>query len=67
MTVDPLRQIAEQVADCFSADGYAFIEADKLEYLTAALRAFLIATDIPVDQQTGARHTPLPAANGDRP
>jgi hypothetical protein len=30
---DPIQRITQQVADCFSASGYAFVEDDKLEAL----------------------------------
>jgi hypothetical protein len=45
---DPLWQIAEQVAYCFSERGYAFVEDDMLETLTDVLRSFLTASGIPV-------------------
>jgi hypothetical protein len=45
---DPLRGIAEQVADCFAARGYAFVEDDRIDSLAAALRDFLAGAGIPV-------------------
>lgn len=42
---DPLWVIAEQVADCLSQRGYAFVEDDKL---ARALEEFLCAAGIPV-------------------
>ena len=48
-TSDPLRRIAEQVADRFAECGYAFVEDDKIEGLTAVLRSFLTAAAIPVN------------------
>jgi len=46
--LDPLWGIAEQVADCFSERGYAFVEDDKPGALAAALRLFLTDAGIPV-------------------
>jgi hypothetical protein len=46
---DPMQSITQHVADCFSEDGYAFIEDDKLEALSAALTAFLTDARIPVN------------------
>ena len=48
LKADPLLRIAEQVADCFSEQGYAFVEDDKLEGLAAVLRSFLMVAGIPV-------------------
>jgi len=48
-TTDPLWGIAEQVADCLSERGYAFVEDDKLGALAAALRLFLTDAGIPVE------------------
>jgi hypothetical protein len=45
----PLRHIAEQVAGCFAASGYAFIEEDRIDALTATLGSFLEVTGIPVN------------------
>ena len=45
---DVLRDIAEQVADCFAASGYAFVEEDEIDKLAAALRSFLAAAEIPL-------------------
>jgi hypothetical protein len=44
-----LRQIAEQVADCFADSGYAFVEEDKIEGLAATLGSFLCSAGIPVN------------------
>ena len=41
-----LRRVAEQVADALSADGYAFVEDDKIEALAMTLRQFLAAAGI---------------------
>jgi hypothetical protein len=41
-----LRRVAEQVADALSADGYAFVEDDKIEALAVTLRQFLAAAGI---------------------
>lgn len=38
---DPLRSFAERLADLFAEAGYAFVEDDKLDDLTSALRLFL--------------------------
>lgn len=46
---EPMRRITQQVADCFSEDGYAFVEDDKLEALTAVLTSFLEDAGIPVN------------------
>jgi hypothetical protein len=46
---DQLTRIAGQVADCFSASGYAFVEEENLETLAAALRRFLTEARIPVN------------------
>jgi hypothetical protein len=46
---DPLRQIAEQVADCFAERGYAFVEDDKIEGLAALLESFLTVAGIPAN------------------
>ena len=46
---DPMQRITRQVADCFSEDGYAFVEDDKLEALAAALTSFLTDARIPVN------------------
>jgi hypothetical protein len=50
---DPLMQIAEQVADCFSKSGYAFVEDDKVETLAAVLGTFLAVTGITVNVVAG--------------
>ena len=42
----PLRRIAEQVADCFAASGYAFVEDDKIDGLAVTLGSFLTSTGI---------------------
>ena len=46
---DPILRIAQQVADCFSENGYAFVEDDKLEALATALTSFLKDAGIPVN------------------
>ncbi len=46
---DPLMRIAEQVADCFSESGYAFVEDDMVETLAAVLHTFLTVVGIPVN------------------
>lgn len=46
---NPMQRITQQVADCFSANGYAFVEDDKLEALAAALTSFLADAGIPVN------------------
>lgn len=51
-TGDPLRRIAEQVADCFAECGYAFVEDDKIDGLAAVLRSFLTAAAIPINVDT---------------
>ena len=61
---DPLWHIAEQVADCFSERGYAFVEEDKLETLAAALRSFLTVAGIPVNT---ARTTGTASTVADQP
>ncbi|KHD75997.1 hypothetical protein MB27_19075 [Actinoplanes utahensis] len=48
-TDDPIRDVAEQVADSLSHRGYAFVEDDKVEPLAATLRAFLQAAGIPLN------------------
>ncbi|MFD1364283.1 hypothetical protein [Actinoplanes sichuanensis] len=48
-TDDPIRDVAEQVADNLSHRGYAFVEDDKVESLAATLRAFLQAAGIPLN------------------
>ena len=58
---DPLRHLAEQVADCFAGSGHAFIEDDKIDGLADLLRSFLAVAGIPVVY--GARdreNLPLP-------
>ncbi|MFG1988409.1 hypothetical protein ACGFJ7_00310 [Actinoplanes sp. NPDC048988] len=45
---EPIWRIAGQVADCFSESGYAFVEDDKLEALSADLTSFLSEAEIPV-------------------
>ncbi|MCO8274414.1 hypothetical protein M1L60_27825 [Actinoplanes sp. TRM 88003] len=53
---DPMRRIAQQVADCFAGNGYAFVEDDQLDVLAAALSSFLvnarIAINVPVSAST---------------
>lgn len=49
---DPLHQIAEQVADCLAASGYAFVEDDKIEGLAALLGSFLVVADVPINPPT---------------
>ena len=44
---DPLRHIAEQVADCFAESGFAFVEDDRIDELAALLGSFLSAAGIP--------------------
>ena len=44
---DPLRRIAEQVADCFAYSGYAFIEDNHIEGLANLLGSFLTVAGIP--------------------
>lgn len=46
---EPLMRIAEQVADCFSESGYAFVEDDKVQTLAAVLQTFLTVMGIPVN------------------
>lgn len=48
-TDDPLHWIAEQVADCFTYSGYAFVEEDKIDGLAAVLSSFLTVAGIPVN------------------
>lgn len=55
---ETLRHIAEQVADCFSACGYAFVEDDKLEALAATLQSFLAVVGIPVNAANPAGAAP---------
>jgi hypothetical protein len=55
---DPLRHVAEQVADCLSARGYAFVEDDNLDTLAATLRSFLTAAGIPVNPVDAADDEP---------
>ncbi|MCA2216285.1 hypothetical protein [Jidongwangia harbinensis] len=45
---DPITEIAEQVADCFSERGYAFVEDDHIEALAETLKCFLKTAGIPV-------------------
>ncbi|RZU51741.1 hypothetical protein EV385_3574 [Krasilnikovia cinnamomea] len=45
---DPLIEIAEKVAFCFSERGYAFVEDDKVEALADTLGSFLKTAGIPV-------------------
>ena len=58
---DPLRHIAELVADCFMESGYAFIEDDKIDGLTAVLQSFLTVADIPVHAADGRGTGSAPA------
>ncbi|MEV4344594.1 hypothetical protein AB0J83_08975 [Actinoplanes sp. NPDC049596] len=51
--VEPMQRIARQVADCVAESGYAFVEDDKLEALSAALTAFLSEADIPTSADCG--------------
>jgi hypothetical protein len=46
---DGLRAIAAQVADCFSAHGYAFVEDDKIDGLASTLASFLTVAGIPIN------------------
>ena len=46
---DPLRLIAEQVADCFAGSGYAFVEEGKINGLAATLGSFLTVAGIEVN------------------
>lgn len=65
---EPMRHIAQRVADCISKSGYAFIEDDKLEALAAALTFFLVEADIPpaqVAECCGSPRRQLPVV-GDR-
>lgn len=48
-TDDPLHWSAEQVADCFTYSGYAFVEEDKIDGLAAVLSSFLTVAGIPVN------------------
>ena len=48
-TEDPIRDAAEQVANSLSQRGYAFVEEDMIEPLTATLRAFLQTAGIPLN------------------
>jgi hypothetical protein len=45
---DPLRCAAEQMADCISGRGFAFIEDDKIDALASMLESFLLAANITV-------------------
>lgn len=56
---DPLHWIAERVADCFAASGYAFVEEDQIPGLAAVLGSFLTVAGIPVDADVG-EHVPAP-------
>ncbi|WP_433376705.1 hypothetical protein ACQPZX_08335 [Actinoplanes sp. CA-142083] len=59
---DPMQRITQQVADCFSASGYAFVEDDKLEALAAVLTSFLTDAGVPVNGRynaEGLRPTPI--------
>jgi hypothetical protein len=60
---DPLWRVAEQVADCLSERGYAFVDDDKLESLAAALRSFLTATGIPVNAVDARGEAPTAIGN----
>jgi hypothetical protein len=44
-----MLRITQHVADCFSEDGYAFVEDDMLDALAAALKSFLTNAGIPVN------------------
>ena len=57
-TEDPIRDAAEQVANSLSQRGYAFVEEDMIEPLTATLRAFLQTAGIPLNTAS----TPNPAS-----
>ena len=46
---DPVRLVAEQVADGLWQGGYAFLEDHNLEPLAATLRAFLATAGIPIN------------------
>jgi hypothetical protein len=54
MAIDPMCRIAQQVADCFSGDGYAFVEDDQVEALAVALASFLVDAGIPVNVPAGS-------------
>jgi hypothetical protein len=54
---DALRHVAEQVADCLSEGGVAFVEDDKLDTLAVALQSFLTAAEIPVHPMSFASGT----------
>ncbi|GAA1618728.1 hypothetical protein GCM10009828_053590 [Actinoplanes couchii] len=45
---DPLHRVAEQVAGVLSYGGYAYVEDEHVEALSATLRAFLKTAGIPV-------------------
>lgn len=62
---DPLRQIAEQVADCLADSGYAFVEDDKIEGLAALIEAFLTTAGIPTHLPNTS--DPMPDAKGVHP
>lgn len=59
---DPLRRIAEHVADRLSECGYAFVEDDKIEGLAAVLRSFLTVAGISVNTVKGDVD-PMPTAD----
>ncbi|MEU4424184.1 hypothetical protein AB0F81_26455 [Actinoplanes sp. NPDC024001] len=55
---DLLHEVAEQVADSLSQRGYAFVEDDKIEALTATLQAFLQTAGIPLNPSGRASSPP---------
>jgi hypothetical protein len=64
-----MRRISQQVADCFSENGYAFVEDDKLEALAAVLTLFLADAEISVNVPADASPRALSPAfrSRDRP
>lgn len=55
---DPIKDIAEQVADCFAEQGYAFVEDDKVVALANALQSFLEVAGIP-GREAPVRRVPV--------
>jgi hypothetical protein len=53
---DPMVDIADTVAYCFSQRGYAFIEDDEIDALAETLRAFLRTAGIAISNTEGTIH-----------
>lgn len=53
---DPMIDIAQAIANMFGHIGFAFVEDQHLEALAGALRAFLEARKIPIDEDRAAEY-----------